>query len=238
MQTGFVKRFSVWNKQNLHFIHICFCRRLTYREKCSIIKFKCKALELCKFRWKRNLHWESGKKSLDAVRLNFAGFRLRRNLHWESGKKSLGAVRLNSAGFRRRYNSALKQCGTKGSAFVRFGALCCAGSPPPVRRASLQAARRVGAPRPEAQPARARPQAGARRCAAPEGQGEAAQACYGGAGKQRAGAPNRRNRDKVLVRYAGAERKAERRFLARAAEVVLCGATAQSGKRQAVCRNG
>ena len=213
MQTGFVKRFSVWNKQNLHFIHICFCRRLTYREKCSIIKFKCKALELCKFRWKRNLHWESGKKSLDAVRLNFAGFR-------------------------RRYNSALKQCGTKGSAFVRFGALCCAGSPPPVRRASLQAARRVGAPRPEAQPARARPQAGARRCAAPEGQGEAAQACYGGAGKQRAGAPNRRNRDKVLVRYAGAERKAERRFLARAAEVVLCGATAQSGKRQAVCRNG
>ena len=113
-----------------------------------------------------------------------------------------------------------------------------AGPPPPVRRASLQAARRVGAPRPEAQPARARPQAGARRCAAPEGQGEAAQACYGGAGKQRAGAPNRRNRDKVLVRYAGAERKAERRFLARAAEVVLCGATAQSGKRQAVCRNG
>ena len=213
MQTGFVKRFSVWNKQNLHFIHICFCRRLTYREKCSIIKFKCKALELCKFRWKRNLHWESGKKSLGAVRLNFAGFR-------------------------RRYNSALKQCGTKGSAFVRFGALCCAGSPPPVRRASLQAARRVGAPRPEAQPARARPQAGARRCAAPEGQGEAAQACYGGAGKQRAGAPNRRNRDKVLVRYAVAERKAERRFLARAAEVVLCGATAQSGKRQAVCRNG
>ena len=78
----------------------------------------------------------------------------------------------------------------------------------------------------------------ARRCAAPKGQGEAAQACYGGAGKQRAGAPNRRNRDKVLVRYAGAERKAERRFLARAAEVVLCGATAQSGKRQAVCRNG
>ena len=113
-----------------------------------------------------------------------------------------------------------------------------AGPPPPVRRAGLQAARRVGAPRPEAQPARARPQAGARRCAAPEGQGEAAQACYGGAGKQRAGAPNRRNRDKVLVRYAGAERKAERRFLARAAEVVLCGATAQSGKRQAVCRNG
>ena len=105
------------------------------------------------------------------MRLNFTGFRLWRNLHWESGKKSLGAVRLNFAGFRRRYNSALKQCGTKGSAFVRFGALCCAGSPPPVRRASLQAARRVGAPRPEAQPARARPQAGARCCAAPEGQG-------------------------------------------------------------------
>ena len=46
------------------------------------------------------------------------------------------------------------------------------------------------------------------------------------------------NRDKVFVRYAGAERKAERRFLTRAAEVVLCGATARSGKRQAACRNG
>ena len=46
------------------------------------------------------------------------------------------------------------------------------------------------------------------------------------------------NRDKVLVRYAGAERKAERRFLTRAAEVVLCGATVRSGKRQAACRNG
>ena len=67
-----------------------------------------------------------------------------------------------------------------------------AAPPPPVRRSEPKAARRVGAPRPEAQPARARPQAGARRCAAPEGQGEAAQACYGGAGKQHAGAPNRR----------------------------------------------
>ena len=46
------------------------------------------------------------------------------------------------------------------------------------------------------------------------------------------------NRDKVLVRYAGAERKAEHRFLARAAEVVLCGAPVRSGKRQAACRNG
>ena len=46
------------------------------------------------------------------------------------------------------------------------------------------------------------------------------------------------NRDKVFVRYACAERKAERRFLTRAAEVVLCGATARSGKRQAACRNG
>ena len=50
-----------------------------------------------------------------------------------------------------------------------------AGPPPPVRRASLQAARRVGASRPEAQPARARPQAGARRCAEPEEQGGALQ---------------------------------------------------------------
>ena len=44
-----------------------------------------------------------------------------------------------------------------------------------MRRASLQAARRVGAPRPEAQPARARPQAGARDCAETEEQGGAAQ---------------------------------------------------------------
>ena len=43
-----------------------------------------------------------------------------------------------------------------------------AGSSPPVRRSEPKAARRVGAPRPEAEPARARPQAGARDCAEPE----------------------------------------------------------------------
>ncbi len=143
------------------------------------------------------------------MRLNFASFDESETCIGKRSKKSIGVPRLNFAGFRRRYNSALKQCGTKGFAFVRFGALCCAGAPPPVRRASLQAARRTCL---EAQPAaRGRRRRCAARCAAPEGQGEAAQACYGGAGKQRAGAPNRRNRDKVLVRYAGAERKAERR---------------------------
>ena len=43
-----------------------------------------------------------------------------------------------------------------------------AAPPPPVRRSEPKAARRVGAPRPEAEPARARPQAGARDCAEPE----------------------------------------------------------------------
>ena len=109
------------------------------------------------------------------MRLNFASFDESETCIGKRSKKSIGVPRLNFAGFRWRYNSALKQCGTKGFAFVRFGALCCAGSPPPVRRASLQAARRVGAPRPEAQPARARPQAGARGCAEPEEQGGAAQ---------------------------------------------------------------
>ena len=51
-----------------------------------------------------------------------------------------------------------------------------AGGPPAARAArEPKAARRVGAPRPEAQPARARPQAGARGCAEPEEQGGAAQ---------------------------------------------------------------
>ena len=109
------------------------------------------------------------------MRLNFASFDESETCIGKRSKKSIGVPRLNFAGFRRRYNSALKQCGTKGFAFVRFGALCCAGAPPPVRRASLQAARRVGAPRPEAQPARARPQAGARGCAEPEEQGDTAQ---------------------------------------------------------------
>ena len=109
------------------------------------------------------------------MRLNFASFDESETCIGKRSKKSIGVPRLNFAGFRRRYNSALKQCGTKGFAFVRFGALCCAGAPPPVRRASLQAARRVGAPRPEAQPARARPQAGARDCAEPEEQGGASQ---------------------------------------------------------------
>ena len=50
-----------------------------------------------------------------------------------------------------------------------------AAPPPPVRRSEPKAARRVGAPRPEAEPARARPQAGARDCAEPEEQGGASQ---------------------------------------------------------------
>ena len=91
------------------------------------------------------------------MRLNFASFDESETCIGKRSKKSIGVPRLNFAGFRWRYNSALKQCGTKGFAFVRFGALCCAGSPPPVRRASRRP-RAAWAPpaRSRSQPARGR----------------------------------------------------------------------------------
>ena len=72
-----------------------------------------------------------------------------------------------------RRPTARRSCGIR--SMFRMAEPARRRPPPPVRRASLQAARRVGAPRPEAQPARARPQAGARGCAEPEEQGDAAQ---------------------------------------------------------------